>query len=169
MGLEKFLLTSLLFFNPSQSSQVSPEDIKKYIGFVKTGNEITYCEKHKLFEPCPVSAETAAHWKLIDYHSTVRGLSILYHKNSKNEILETTFSSDTASNTIAFLENRVIDGIPEQVITYSKELSKKRDPDSWVLIEFKSMKSEDKRKVLRQYHQIINYVLDSLPKKTKPN
>ena len=79
--------------------------------------------------------------------------------------LVTTFVGGTITNTISFIENKVIDGVPEEAIIYAEKPNMTGHEDPWAIVKFKDMKPEDQRKIISQYHQIIHYVADSLPKK----
>lgn len=127
----------------SESQGISRDKINRYIEFVKT----------KTTTGTQVASQTRGRETIsttrdyfINYHEGRIGF--LYTKDNKGISLSTVL--ERGSSKLAFMEHINIDGIPEMVLPFG---------------EFQDL-ARDNAKLLRVYHQIINYVVDSLPKKS---
>src|SRR3989338_4350298 len=84
----------------------------------------------------------------LDYHGNLA--KILYTKSTNGVISLSTAIKYNTGGILMFMENEVIDGIPESILPFG---------------EFPKDLINNERKLLNRYHQIIYYVVDSLLKR----
>src|SRR3989344_982102 len=145
MKLENLLLPFALFFSQSQEKPIPKEKIDRYVEFAKNGQEVAEVGRY----PYP---ETYS--QRIDYHGNE--LTVSYSKTKKGKVTLAAVINRGILGSRYFIEELVIDGIPEQVGGTSIDAAWSEN--------FRDINKESKRRTLSEYHQIIHYVLDSLPK-----
>jgi len=143
-SLQRLVLSAfpLFLFSQNPVNPVPKERIDRYVEFASRGEEYTF-QVNLRGEKISQTRKT-----LVNYHGDQIG--ILYTSNMKGDTHSLSTVLTKPSGSLVISENVKIDGIPEKVLFIGSHIQN-FDPKD--------------KKLVRQYHQIINYVLDSLPKR----
>src|SRR3989338_4989707 len=152
MGLERVLLPMVFAVAgcfPKEDLTISSEKMSRYVQFAKKGEEFTSSIDFMGRDLSKIKRTMG------DYHGRRDIIVMLYGERLNGTTsLATTFRYNGIDFNfdLTFMENGIIDGIPERIL-------ESEEPRN-----FKDISSEERKDMLGIYHQIINYVLDSLPK-----